>query len=246
MSKSINYGLPESVGKSFPLEDDVPRLDCGNGNHASLSPRPLIILPDPRVRRLEKFKVTQALLANKHKDGKSVCAYVLDMKLHIDRLGMLGIDVSRKLAIDLVLHSLPESYSEFIREYYMMDHDVTLIYLTYLLTVAESAMIWRTSQANLSGKSMSHPCMGNGNIGSPEKFSLRKRKAESEIVSCIIPKESICFYCQRKGHWLRSCPDYLKDLRNGRVMMYESASGKDRRKERKLKGRSELSLIAKK
>ena len=86
MSKSNNYGLPESIGKSFPLEDDVPRLDCGNGNHASLPPPPPIILPDPRVRRLEKFKVTQALLAIRHKDGKSVCTYVLKMKSHIDKI----------------------------------------------------------------------------------------------------------------------------------------------------------------
>ena len=141
MSKSNNYGLSESVGKSFPLEDDVSRLDGGNGNHSSLPPPLPIILHNPRVRRLEKFKVTQALLAKRHKDGKSFCAHVLDMKLHIDRLGMLGVDVSRKLVVDLVLQSLPESYSEFIREYYVMNHDVTLINLTYLLIAAESTMI---------------------------------------------------------------------------------------------------------
>ncbi|KAL7603002.1 hypothetical protein Lser_V15G19196 [Lactuca serriola] len=226
MSKSINYGLPESIGKSFPLEDDVPRLDYGNGNHSSLPPPPPIILPDPRVRRLEKFKATQALLAKRHKDGTFVCAHVLDMKLHIDRLGMLGVDVSRKLVVDLVLQSLPESYSEFIRVYYIMDDDVTLINLTYLLIAAESMMIWHTGQENLS-----HPSMGNGNIGSPENFSLRKRKVESEIVPCTIPEESICFYCQKKGHWLRSCPNYLRDLRDGRVKMYDSASGSKKRKE---------------
>ncbi|KAL7602078.1 hypothetical protein Lser_V15G26244 [Lactuca serriola] len=79
MSKSDDYGLPESVRKDFPREDDIPRLDCGNGHNASLPPPPPIILPDPHVRRLEKFKVTQALLAKRHKDGKFVCAHVLDM-----------------------------------------------------------------------------------------------------------------------------------------------------------------------
>ena len=66
---SNDYGLSESFGKSFPLEGDVPRLDRGNWNHASLPPPPPVILPDPHVRRLEKFKVTQALLAMKHEDG---------------------------------------------------------------------------------------------------------------------------------------------------------------------------------
>ena len=66
MSKSNNYGFPEPYGKIFQHEDDVPLLDHGNGNHASLPPPPPIILPDPHVSRLEKFKVTQTLLASKH------------------------------------------------------------------------------------------------------------------------------------------------------------------------------------
>ncbi|KAL7602080.1 hypothetical protein Lser_V15G26243 [Lactuca serriola] len=78
---------------------------------------------------------------------------------------------------------------------------------------------------------MPHPFMGNDNIGSPEKFSLYKGKAESEIVRCTTPEESICFYCQKKGHWLRSCLDYLRDLRDGRVKMYDSASGSKKREE---------------
>ena len=115
------------------------RLD--HGNHTSLPPPPPFILPDPQARRLEKFKVTQALLAMKHKDGRPVCTHVLGMKSHIDRLRMLGVVVPRELAIDWVLQSLPESYSEFIKCYYVTDHDMTLNDLTCLLVVAESTMI---------------------------------------------------------------------------------------------------------
>ena len=63
------------------------------------------------------------------------------MQLHIDRLGMLGVDVSEKLGVDLVRHSLPNSYGKFVREYYMMEHDVTLIDLTNLLIPTGSEMI---------------------------------------------------------------------------------------------------------
>ncbi|KAL7594051.1 hypothetical protein Lser_V15G33801 [Lactuca serriola] len=110
----------------------------------------------------------------------------------------------------------------------MIDHDMTLNDLTYLLDAAESEMIWSTGKTNFIGRSTSKTYMDidNGNIGSPEKPSLPdgkgstivnpvdqmvKRKAKSEIVPCTIPKESICVYCQKKGHWLRSCPIYLKD-----------------------------------
>ena len=98
-----------------------------------------------------------------------MCAHVLEMKSRIDRLKMLGVKISSELAVDWVLQSLPESYSEFVREYYMMDHDVTLIDLTYLLIAAESAMNWRACQANLSGESNSQTAMGTGNIRSLER-----------------------------------------------------------------------------
>ncbi|KAL7584966.1 hypothetical protein Lser_V15G46133 [Lactuca serriola] len=215
MSKYDNYGPPKSRGTSFPNEDDVPRYDHGTRDHASLPPPPSTILPNPQVRRLEKFKLTQTLLASKH--GKPVCVHVLEIKSHIDRLRMLGVEISSKLAIDWVLQSLPKSYSEFVREYYMMDHDVTLFDLICLLIAAESEMIWGAGQANLSGKSNSQTSMDieNGDIGDLEKVN-------SEIVPCAIPKESTCFYCQEKGHWRRSFPIYLRDLRDGRVKMYDS------------------------
>ncbi|GJT57456.1 retrotransposon protein, putative, ty1-copia subclass [Tanacetum coccineum] len=44
-----------------------------------------------------------------------------------------------------------------------------------------------------------------------------KRKDESEIAPTSDPKEAVCFYCNTKGHWKRSCPKYLKDLKNGKV-----------------------------
>ncbi|GKF23258.1 retrotransposon protein, putative, ty1-copia subclass, partial [Tanacetum coccineum] len=31
------------------------------------------------------------------------------------------------------------------------------------------------------------------------------------------PKEAVCFYCNTKGHWKRSCPKYLKDLKDEKV-----------------------------
>ena len=124
------------------------------------------------------------------------------------------------MAVDWVLQSLPNSYSEFVREYYMTNHNVTLIDLTYMLIVAESAMVWRNRKAMLIGESAFESSMdvdnGDERHAMIEKFD-HKRKAMSEVVPCVVPKESICFYCQEKGHWRRSCPNYLRDLRDGRV-----------------------------
>ena len=229
MSKFDNYGLLKSCGTSIPHEDDIPRFDRGTRDHTSLPPPPPIILPNPQVQRLEKFKITQALLASKHEEGKSVCAHVLGMNSHIDRLRMLGSVVCEELAVDWVLQSLRDSYSEFVREYYMMNRDVTLIDLTYMLIAAESEMFWHNGKAKLIGESSfkTSTDIDNGN----ERHAMieifdHKRKAMSEVVPCPVPKESICFYCQEKRHWRRSCPIYLRDLRDGRIETYGSNIGK--------------------
>ena len=72
MSSLDNYGLLYPFGKGLPIEDYIPHDNLGerlipllringSGNHTSLPPPPPIILPKPQV--LEKFKVTQSLLA---------------------------------------------------------------------------------------------------------------------------------------------------------------------------------------
>ena len=183
MSKFDNYGILKSRGTSIPHEDDIPRFDRGTRDHTSLPPPPPIILPNPQFQSLEKFQVTQALLAMKHQDGRSVCTYVFKIKSHIDWLRVLGVVVSRKLAIDWVLQSLLESHTEFIKDYDAADHDMTLIYLTYLLVAFESAMIWHTGKANLIGRSTSQTYMDidNGNIGRPEKYSLPNGNGSAKV-----------------------------------------------------------------
>ncbi|XP_052623362.1 uncharacterized protein LOC128128453 [Lactuca sativa] len=172
----------------------------------SLPPLPPVVLPNPDDRRFEKFKITESLLAMEHQDGKPVCAHILGMKSHIDRLIMLGASISNKLAVDWILQSLPESYDEFVREYHMMKHDATLIDLTYMLIAAESEMIWRSNGAYLSDNSTNHASVDN--LG-----------------------ESTCSCCQGKGKWIRSCPKDLKSLRDGRVDKYGSTSGLEKREE---------------
>ncbi|KAL7588544.1 hypothetical protein Lser_V15G40008 [Lactuca serriola] len=233
------------IMKMLPQVDQGERMSPsssgGTRNHASptLPPPPPVILPDLSFLQFEKFKVTQSLLACKHLDGNFVCAHVLNMKSHIERLGMLGVVFLRELAIHLVLVSLPNSYSQFIEDLHEMDHDVTLIDLTYLQIIAEAEMLKSIGQANVFEGSVSQNSMHNSNNGSSEKVSLHngkgsakvkpfdhmvKRKASYEIVPCVVPRESICFYCQLKGQWMRSYPVYLKDRIDSKVKLYDSTS----------------------
>ena len=151
----------------------------------------------------------------------------------------MGVVFPREQTIDLVLVSLPKSYGQFVKNFLMMDSDVTLIDLTQMLIVAEAEMPKSTSKEKMligSGSKISKDCISgdsemislpNGKgLAKVKQFDrMVKRKDNYEIVPCVIPKESICFYCQLKGHWLRSCPKYLKDLRKYEVNMYDSNSG---------------------
>lgn len=71
------------------------------------------------------------------------------MKSYIDKLDRLGVIFPREQAIDLVLLSLPKSYSQFVEIFYMSDIDVTLIDLTQMLIDAEAEMIKGTSEAKM-------------------------------------------------------------------------------------------------
>nr|KAJ0211784.1 hypothetical protein LSAT_V11C400162310 [Lactuca sativa] len=102
ISGSYNYDLPKSLETSFSNEDDVPWLD--HGNHTSLPP------PPPLFSLTYKFLKSSRSL-NPYWQAMSTCAHILEMKSHIDKLGKLGVEVSKKLAIDWVLQSLPDDKS---------------------------------------------------------------------------------------------------------------------------------------
>ncbi|GJU73181.1 hypothetical protein Tco_1264586 [Tanacetum coccineum] len=84
--------------------------------------------------------------------------------------------------------------------------DVPSISAAPVLTVGHNAKKRKTSHSNWKGKA----AKGKSDRGS-------KRKFESEIAPTGDPKEAVCFYCNTKGHWKRSCPKYLKDLKDGKV-----------------------------
>ncbi|GKD56535.1 LRR receptor-like serine/threonine-protein kinase ERECTA, partial [Tanacetum coccineum] len=84
--------------------------------------------------------------------------------------------------------------------------DVPSTSAAHVLTVGHNAKKRKTSHSNGKGKA----AKGKSDRGF-------KRKVEYEIAPTSDPKEAVCFYCNTKGHWKRSCPKYLKDLKDGKV-----------------------------
>ncbi|GJU18841.1 retrotransposon protein, putative, ty1-copia subclass [Tanacetum coccineum] len=139
----------------------------------------------------ERLDVVKSLMAYKPKLRASICAFGLEMKGYFDRLESLNMVFDAELSINIILSGLPADYNQFVLSYQMNRKETSIMELYSLLQIGKAAK-------------------GKSDRGS-------KRKAESEIAPTIDPKEVVCFYCNTKGHWKRSCLKYLKDLKDGKV-----------------------------
>ena len=154
-----------------------------------------------------------------------MCAHVQKMKGYIDRLGNLHVDFPNELAIDMVLNSLSSAYKQFIVNFNMNSMEKTLMELHGMLKSAEvsmgkpiqnaSAPVLAIREGGYKKKKVSFP-KGKGKSKVSHNHA-KKRKTDSEIAPVSDPSEAVCFYCQQKGHWKRSCPKYLEDLKNNKA-----------------------------
>ena len=87
--------------------------------------------------RNERFETTRKLFKARMQDGASVEQHVSDMIACIDRLASLNFVMDAELSIDLILHSLPDSWGNFILNYNMIPRNKTLGELLSMLKEAE-------------------------------------------------------------------------------------------------------------
>ncbi|GJU77495.1 retrotransposon protein, putative, ty1-copia subclass [Tanacetum coccineum] len=141
----------------------------------------------------ERLDVVKSLMACKLKPEASICAFVLEMKGYFDRLESLNMMFDAELSINIILSGIKKI-------------DVPSTSSASVLTVGHNAKKINTFHSNWKGKA----AKGKSDCGS-------NRKAESEIAPTNDPKEAVYLYCNTKGHWKRSCPKHLKDLKDGKV-----------------------------
>ena len=88
----------------------------------------------------ERFLTMKALNECKMAHGTSVSAHVLKMKGYLDQLERLGALLSKKLAIDTILGSLPSSYDQFVMNYNMHNMDKSITELLGMLKNARKSI----------------------------------------------------------------------------------------------------------
>ncbi|KAI3680369.1 hypothetical protein L2E82_50354 [Cichorium intybus] len=149
------------------------------------------------------------------------------MQGYVERLRKLEMPVHDDLAVDIVLNSLLSSYDQFTLAYHLNNSQATLAKLHRMLRTAEDGMKGKSvllvnppvlAIGSGKGKKRKGPPKQNRREKTHVGTSNNAPRAKSFGIPHITnPKEADCFYCKEKGHWKRSCPRYLQDIKDGKV-----------------------------
>ncbi|KAK8571248.1 hypothetical protein V6N13_103377 [Hibiscus sabdariffa] len=162
--------------------------------------------------RHERYETSKALFQCKMSEGSPVGAHVIKMG-YIQTLEKLGFALTDELAIDVVLQSLPHSFSQFILNFNMNEIEKTLPQLLGMLRTAEgnmkkggskSILMVREAKGKGKGKKVAKS-KGNGKTKPKGKEALKPKGGVS--------KDGKCFHCGKTGHWKRNCPIYLEEVK---------------------------------
>ncbi|KAK9003614.1 hypothetical protein V6N11_084253 [Hibiscus sabdariffa] len=166
--------------------------------------------------RQERYETSKALFQCKMSEGSPVGAHVIKMMGYIQTLEKLGFALNDELAIDVVLQSLPDSFSQFILNFNMNEIEKTLPQLLGMLRTAEGNMkkggsksVLMVREAKGKGKKVAKS-KGNGKTKPKGKEDLKHKGGVS--------KDGKCFHCGKTGHWKRNCPIYLEDVKKAKAV----------------------------
>ncbi|KAL4312808.1 hypothetical protein GQ457_01G025070 [Hibiscus cannabinus] len=146
--------------------------------------------------RQERYETSKALFQCKMSEGSLVGAHVIKMMGYIQTLEKLGFALNDELAIDVVLQSLPDSFSQFILNFNMNEIEKTLPQLLGMLRTPEgnmkkggskSVLMVREAKGKGKGKKVAKS-KGNGKTNPKAKkhSNLRGELAKMENVSIAV------------------------------------------------------------
>ncbi|KAK1679768.1 hypothetical protein QYE76_040616 [Lolium multiflorum] len=164
---------------------------------------------------VESYEASKQFFSCMMEEGSSVSEHMFAMSGHAKKLSDMGMMIPNQLGIHRVLQSLPPSYKNFVMNYNMQNMNKDLPELFSMLKSAE-VEIKKENQVLMVNKTTSFKKQGKPNKGNFKKGG-KKVAAPPEKPKAGPKPETVCYYCQGKGHWKRNCSKYLADLKSGHV-----------------------------
>ncbi|WCJ31679.1 Retrovirus-related Pol polyprotein from transposon TNT 1-94 [Euphorbia peplus] len=171
-----------------------------------------------KQKRSERYEISEKLFRSKMTEGTSVTEHVVKTMGCIKKLADLGFNMDVELSVDLVLQSLPKSYSPFVINFKMNNLEVNLAELLNMLKTFEPNVgIKQEVSAMVVDRANKRKWKG------PKKGSNKKAKGSDEShldkgkqVKVHKPKGE-CHHCGKEGHWRRNCKVYLESLKKKKL-----------------------------
>ncbi|GAV86700.1 zf-CCHC domain-containing protein/UBN2_2 domain-containing protein, partial [Cephalotus follicularis] len=116
----------------------------------------------------------------------------------IEQLAQLGFFMNHDLYVDLILTSLPKSFSQFLVNFHMNKIEVTLSELIAMLRMTEADFD--------SGKSKTHSLLLPSSRSAQGKGSASSScKGKGVLMPVNTKGKGACFQCGKTGHWKKDC-----------------------------------------
>ncbi|XP_074579600.1 uncharacterized protein LOC141836090 [Curcuma longa] len=138
-------------------------------------------------------------------EDTSAVQHVLKMYGYIERLGSLDFAMDHELSIDLILHSLPESYSYFVMNYRINHIESTIPEMINMLKTIEPAVKSEKKVVMLVDSSK------KGSKRKATRQAKGKKKKKAKVTEPA--SKGSCHHCGKMGHWRRNCKTYLESVK---------------------------------
>ncbi|KAL6494286.1 hypothetical protein OROGR_031086 [Orobanche gracilis] len=161
--------------------------------------------------RTARYDISKQLFSARMKGGEKVGDHVLKMISMIERLEVLNFLMDVSLQIDLILQSLPDSFTQFVMNFNCNEITCTLAGLMNKLVTAQSNMKTKPREAALvisSGPRRFKNKKKKTYEQYKPKKGMQKDKGKAQMVQIArSPKPTDkCLACGELGHWRKTCP----------------------------------------
>ncbi|GJT32305.1 retrotransposon protein, putative, ty1-copia subclass [Tanacetum coccineum] len=157
---------------------------------------------------VERFDLIQSFHACKQEEGKSVAAYVLQMKGYVDQPECLGYVLPQDLTMGVILNDLTKDFAGFVRSYNMHNMGKTICELHAMLIEYEKGL----------------PKKADTPQGNDKQVYIPKPKNSKPSAKEHPAKDDTCHHCKEVGHWKRNCHVYLAELLKKRKQVGSTSS----------------------